>query len=493
MQYEYLHEWVGRFVSPQAIVESISIGDDYLSIHFKRRREYLFIYLGNEQSFLFWESERLPIKNVGRDYGFLQSSIVGSQLVTASIEADDRVIMLHFIRMDMFQTKQSYTLIIEMIPRYVNVILAKKGRELTIVDSFKRYSYAENPYRQVLPGITYQKPPTNVKTLSEVLPEYPIRIDERGKINHSSNGFNDSQELFSSYYHDFIIPEKLKRWKEQQERMILKDIARKKEKLQKQEMELLQANDEQKWYQYAELLKPVISDIHTGQKNIELIDYFTDGFPKISIPLIEEKPAKYSLQLYIKKFKKAQTGRVKIQEQIEITRAELLALEDRIAELEWITDYHDIAAKKVKEQAKNGNSSEHGLKKIILHDQWEIIVGRTAKENDFLTTKVGKPWDWWFHSRIYHGTHVLLRNFQKKEPPDTLKLICARLAAYYSKARTSNNVPVDFTEIRYVRKPKGAATGYVIYKNYKSLFVEPLDFRSACKVLGVETNKIEEN
>jgi predicted ribosome quality control (RQC) complex YloA/Tae2 family protein len=100
-----------------------------------------------------------------------------------------------------------------------------------------------------------------------------------------------------------------------------------------------------------------------------------------------------------------------------------------------------------------------------------------------LTTRFAKPHDWWFHTRIFRGTHVILRNYNKKELPKKLKHLCSQLAAYYSKAKKSTNVPVDHTQIRYVRKPRGSAPGYVIYKEQKTLFVDPLSIRDVAKIL----------
>ena len=135
-------------------------------------------------------------------------------------------------------------------------------------------------------------------------------------------------------------------------------------------------------------------------------------------------------------------------------------------------------------QKKKKFKAQSGYKKLIIDENWKIYIGRTSKENDQLTTRIAKPHDWWFHTRIFRGTHVILRNLNKKELPDNLKHLCCRLAAYYSKAKKSSNVPVDYTQIRYVRKPHGSAVGYVTYTNQKTLFVDPISMRDAAKVIN---------
>ncbi len=74
---------------------------------------------------------------------------------------------------------------------------------------------------------------------------------------------------------------------------------------------------------------------------------------------------------------------------------------------------------------------------------------------------------------------MILRNYKKKELPDQLKLICCQLAAYFSKAKKSTNVPVDYTEVRHVRKPRKSPPGYVIYTDQKTLYVDPISMREA--------------
>jgi predicted ribosome quality control (RQC) complex YloA/Tae2 family protein len=119
-------------------------------------------------------------------------------------------------------------------------------------------------------------------------------------------------------------------------------------------------------------------------------------------------------------------------------------------------------------------------------------VGRTSRENDELTTRYAKAPDLWFHTRVFRGTHVILRNFAKQDVPDWLIVLCCRIAAYYSKAKKSSNVPVDFTEIRYVRKPRGSVAGYVTYTNQKTLYVDPLSFRDAVQMLQQQGATLQE-
>jgi predicted ribosome quality control (RQC) complex YloA/Tae2 family protein len=110
----------------------------------------------------------------------------------------------------------------------------------------------------------------------------------------------------------------------------------------------------------------------------------------------------------------------------------------------------------------------------------EIRVGRSSRANDQLTFGYSSPNDVWLHARSVPGSHVILRWRDPEGAPPARDLEeAARLAAYYSKARSSGIVPVDWTRRKHVRKPRGAAPGSVLTQRVKTLFVEPGKWPSA--------------
>lgn len=105
-------------------------------------------------------------------------------------------------------------------------------------------------------------------------------------------------------------------------------------------------------------------------------------------------------------------------------------------------------------------------------EDFVVFVGKNNKQNDYLTTKASKKDDIWFHVKDSHGSHVILKT-EGKTPSSSVLEKCASLAAYYSKARQSSNVPVDFCPVSHVKKPSGSKPGMVIYTGYQTLYVEP--------------------
>jgi len=119
-----------------------------------------------------------------------------------------------------------------------------------------------------------------------------------------------------------------------------------------------------------------------------------------------------------------------------------------------------------------------------LPGEWRVIVGKTSGDNDWLSIKIARPQDWWFHVRGLPGSHTLLLAREQLDPDrDTLHL-AASIAAYHSKARSAGVVPVSCTRAEYVTKPRGAKTGTVHIRKEQVLKVRPMtsDKATAMKV-----------
>ena len=118
---------------------------------------------------------------------------------------------------------------------------------------------------------------------------------------------------------------------------------------------------------------------------------------------------------------------------------------------------------------KNNKKTNKSSPKKYIINGFTVYVGKNNKQNDLLTKSANKE-DMWFHTQKIHGSHVILKTEGKKVDFDTI-LKCAKLAAQNSKAKNSSNVPVDYTFVKYVRKPSGSKPGLAIYTNYKTIFV----------------------
>ena len=117
-----------------------------------------------------------------------------------------------------------------------------------------------------------------------------------------------------------------------------------------------------------------------------------------------------------------------------------------------------------------------GIRTYHMEDDWEILVGKTARDNDVLSIKIGKPADFWFHVAGMPGSHVIARHPSRPERcPREIKRVAAGLAAFFGKGKNSKKVAVHWTSCKNVSKRRGAPSGQVQLKRYDTIMAEPLD------------------
>ncbi len=468
MKWIYLKQWIDEIDLPKTGLESITSFEDQYLISFKKQKKQLQVNLNQADCFIFQtERAELPFK-IDSKINNISQMLLSARIDSIEIDENDRIMKLHFLKRDIYNQTTHYVLVLELIPRFQNIVLCRKENEkLIIVEALRKFSLAENSQRQILLNIDYLQPETDFKISKDV-------EEEHSNIN----------SWFESLFYDIELQKRVGNLKKQKVNSIKRTIKKTEKKLSKQEAELSSANRQEEWHQKAELLKYSLHSIKPGATELVTVNYYSPNQDEITIKLFPEKKPQENLQYYLKKYRKARSGLERIKNNIKATKEEIQQLRhehERVINIDSYTEMLEISGKRGSKHKKHQQSLP--FRRLRINADWEIMIGRKARENDLLTTRVAKSNDWWFHTRIYQGTHVVLRNYSKLNPPDNLMELCCRLAAYYSKAKTSVNVPVDYTQIRYVTKPRGAVPGYVIYKNQKTVYVNPLDFRDARSAL----------
>ncbi len=231
-----------------------------------------------------------------------------------------------------------------------------------------------------------------------------------------------------------------------------------------------------------------LGDLPPGMDRVQLPDYYTDG-RLIEIPINPQKSPSENAQEYFKRYQKARKTEEKAGEQLRASQEERAYLESvqvalssnqtleslREIELELIRGGYLDAPRESTQQRRSQRDLAGSAStpfEYTSSDGFTIAVGRNNRQNDELTLRTAKPEDLWFHTKEIPGAHVLVRT-EGKEVPDQTINEAANLAAYHSKGRMSSNVPVDFTHVKYVRKPNGAKPGMVIYERHKTVYVTP--------------------
>jgi predicted ribosome quality control (RQC) complex YloA/Tae2 family protein len=233
---------------------------------------------------------------------------------------------------------------------------------------------------------------------------------------------------------------------------------------------------------YGELLTANIYNIQKNSDKVTVANYYSEDMAEIEIPLNPHKTPGQNAQYYYKKYTKLKSTKENAEKQLEDTRSELAYLEAVAQMLETsdnITEIDEIRTELVeqgyvKERSSRKKRQQEKSKPAVFKssDGFEILVGKNNKQNDELTLKTAHKSDLWLHTKDIPGSHVIIR-IQRREVPDSTIAEAAKLAAYFSKASNSQNVPVDYTYVKNVRKPREAKPGMVIYDNYHTIYVNP--------------------
>ncbi|MBY6036154.1 NFACT family protein [Fictibacillus nanhaiensis] len=251
-------------------------------------------------------------------------------------------------------------------------------------------------------------------------------------------------------------------------------------KIGKLKRELEQTVNAEEFQRKGELLTAYMYLAKKGDKYIEVEDYFSEDQAVVKIELDPLKNPADNAQSYFKKYAKLKKSVSIIKDQIEKAENELLYFERLIVQMDSASmkDVEEIREElgeggylktRQSKQKKKQNAAPQP-EKFISSDGTEILVGKNNKQNDHLTFKLGRANETWLHTKDIPGSHVVIRS---ASPSETDLNEAAILAGFFSKAKSSSSVPVDFTLIKHVKKPNGSKPGFVIYDNQQTLYVTP--------------------
>ena len=305
--------------------------------------------------------------------------------------------------------------------------------------------------------------------------------------------------------------EQFKQYRDTVLKLVLNHVGKIKERISTIDLKIADCTNAEKYRLYGELITSNLYRIPDyPQAEVTLENYY-DNNNLITIPLDEKFSPSKNAKNFFKKYRKLQNTIAIVEKQKELSEAELSYLESIVYELEEVSTIEDIdniyseicdnlifgknantvnnhvynKQSKItnSKSSKQSNASNMLEKRNI--DGYTVYIGKNNKQNDYLTCRLAQNSDIWFHTKDIHGSHVVLKTDSLHSSsenssasctfniPDSVLYKCASIAAYYSKARMSQNVPVDYTLIKYVKKPNGAKPGMVIYTNNKTIYANP--------------------
>ena len=318
-------------------------------------------------------------------------------------------------------------------------------------------------------------------------------------VNHNTNDYvlttSNTEPLQVNFFLDDFYSKKeekdnINTYRNNLLKLVLTALKKISKKLDNINLKLKECDNMDKYRIYGELITSNLYRLDSNQnaESVVLENYY-DNNNEITIPLDKTISISYNAKKFFKKYHKLKNTLEIVSVQKQDTVKEIDYLESIVYELEnanSISDldeiYLEISENGIFKGKEKANIKKNKVNKKKVHDEYEPIiytvdgftlyVGKNNKQNDYITTKLGKNEDYWFHTKDIRGSHCLLKCNGKSVKEHTL-VACCQIAAFHSKAKLSSNVPVDYCFVKYVKKPNGSKPGMVIYTNNKTMNVNP--------------------
>ena len=459
---------------------------------------------------------------------YLQGAVIES---IEQIE-NDRIVEITVSNKNEIGDHIQATLIIEIMGKHSNILLVDKSSH-KILEVIKHIGFSQNSYRTLLPGATYIAPPSteavnpfmvkdeklfeilqtqeltakNLQNLFQGLGRDTTTELERQLLNDklatfrnffgqetnpcltdksfscvpfsskTAENFDSLSQLLDIYYKDKAERDRVKQQASELIRRVENELQKNRQKLKKQEKELLATENAEEFRQKGELLTTFLHQVPNDQDQVILENYYTNQ--PITIALDKALTPNQNAQRYFKRYQKLKEAVKYLTDLIEETKATILYLEsvetvlnqaglDEIAEIREELIQTGFIRRRQREKIQKRQKPEQYL---ASDGKTIIYVGRNNLQNEELTFKMARKEELWFHAKDIPGSHVVISG--NLNPTDEVKTDAAELAAYFSKGRLSNLVQVDMIEVKKLNKPTGGKPGFVTYTGQKTLRVTP--------------------
>lgn len=454
----------------------------------------------------------------------LRKHLTGARFLRLEQPELERIVLLRLESTDELGDKVGRTLVLEAMGRRANLILL--DGEDRIIDCVRRVEGdVATGQRGIMPGLLYRLPDprpglppllereldfrSNGVSRGESLAEKLERLKEAvGPEGYVPYGlvredklvdftflpilqYGPSTELrryesFSKLLDDFYASRATAEKVGQRGADLQKAVSRVRDRVARrvaqQELEREATKDRERKRELGDILTSNLYALSKGMGTVRLTDYYDPEGREVDIPLDPLLTPQQNAAKYYKEYNKAKTAEVVLGEQIEKGRRELEYLDSVLEAITLAEGERDLA--EIRQELTDTGYLRRGAKaakrmKVAAKPMefrstagLRISVGKNNTQNDLLTAKQAGKGDLWLHTQKIHGSHVIL--WTEGRTPDAGSIEeAAKLAAWFSQARDGKKVPVDYTPVKYVKKPAGAKPGMVVYTTYQTAYVDP--------------------
>lgn len=464
----------------------------------------------------------------------LKKHLVGSTLISIKQIGFDRILIFTFSKLNELGEIKTYNLYFEMMGKHSNLILTDKDSK--VIDSIKRFSLEENSARVLFPGITYSNPSTekkldpseitkeqfdnelesgtllkNVEGMGKLLANNFKNFDNfkniltddispkiffnehkeiilatvlniEPKSYSSVESFNSFEELINLYINSENLSNTFKILKDKLLSCVKKERKKAEKIIISIKKDLEEKKDFDRYRELGDILAASLYSLKKGMDKVELYDFYNDSM--CTIPLDPLVTPQVNLEKIYKKYNKLKKGMehnsnrlIEISENLKyFTSVEnFIESSDSKENLKLIEDeltaqgYLKISSKQKKKSPKKPQAKTFTFGEIEI-DGVLVTYGRNNLENDALTTKYSNRDDLWFHCKDIPGTHAIVNQNTtlNEEQIYNIGVFCGQM----SKLPKGTKLTIDYTQVKYLNKPKGARPGFVTYKIFKSIIVQ---------------------
>lgn len=434
---------------------------------------------------------------------------------------NDRIIEIHINAYNELDDEFTYILLIELMGRNSNIILL--NNDYKIIDAIRKLPPSFENERTIIAHAIYSYPPvlkqvnpyadsfSNIydlqgiaKPVLNALENIPLSEVKNYLSNNVSPIIYQTDKKIDIYYFPYLddlniiyqgnsISSTLEKYYELSnsttsydtanlEKTIKKEIKKAYHKLDNLNTDLAKANGTLKLNDTAILLQTNLYMVKKGDEQVTVYNFLNNN-EEIVIKLDPLLDPSQNLKVIFNKIKKAKTALIEVKKQIDLLENEIKYLDDLLFQLSICnnTDLEEIKQELtsvclLKNKNKQKKKNQKPKFTTYLVDDAVIYVGKNNYQNDYLTHKLASYKDYWFHAKDIPGSHVIVKSVDNKDDfilTENIIRTAANIAAFYSKAKDSSSVPVDYTMVKNLKKVPGIKGSFVTLQNQKTIYIDP--------------------
>ncbi len=293
--------------------------------------------------------------------------------------------------------------------------------------------------------------------------------------------YESFSQLLDDYYYERDSIERMRVRSRDLSKLVSNQIGRLSRKISVQMTELEKSRDRENLRICGDLLQANLYRIEKGAQFVQVENFYDENMAMLTISLDPAKSPAQNAQRYYKDYQRAKTADKILRVQIEKGKQELEYLESVADEIDRAESERELSQIRIElvgegyikpQKGKQKPLAELGPREFEVSDGFKVVVGRNNRQNDMLTLKLSAKNDLWLHTKDIPGSHTIIRA-EGREITNEAIMDAAQICAWYSKARESSQVPVDYTLVKYVSKPQGSPPGRVIYTDQHTVYVTP--------------------